>query len=41
MIVMDSDSGTAMTLGRTSLVTEAGAERLSRMPLEMVVGKGS
>jgi hypothetical protein len=27
-----------MTLGRTSLVTERGAERLSRMPLEMVVG---
>jgi Xaa-Pro dipeptidase len=30
MIVMDSASGTAMTLGRTSLVTEAGAEILSR-----------
>ncbi len=38
MILMDSDSGTAMTLGRTSLVTETGAERLSRMPLELVVG---
>jgi len=38
MILMNSDSGTAMTLGRTSLVTETGAERLSRMPLEMVVG---
>jgi Xaa-Pro dipeptidase len=38
MILMDSDSGSAMTLGRTSLVTEAGAEGLSRMPLEMVVG---
>ena len=38
MILMDSDSGTAMTLGRTSLVTETGAEGLSRMPLEMVVG---
>jgi len=38
MILMDSASGTAMTLGRTSLVTERGAERLSRMPLEMVVG---
>lgn len=38
MILMDSDTGTAMTLGRTSLVTERGAERLSRMPLEMVVG---
>ncbi len=41
MILMDSDSNTAMTLGRTSLVTETGAEALSRMPLEMVVGKGS
>jgi len=38
MILMDSDSGAAMTLGRTSLVTEQGAECLSRMPLEMVVG---
>lgn len=38
MIIMDSDSGTAMTLGRTSLVTETGAEPLSRMPLEIVVG---
>ncbi len=38
MILMDSVSGTAMTLGRTSLVTETGAEGLSRMPLEMVVG---
>ena len=38
MILMDSDSATAMTLGRTSLVTEAGAERLSRMPMELVLG---
>jgi Xaa-Pro dipeptidase len=38
MILMDSDSGSAMTLGRTSLVTETGAEGLSRMPLEMVIG---
>ena len=37
MILMDSETGTAMTLGRTSLVGAAGAERLSRMPLEMVV----
>jgi Xaa-Pro dipeptidase len=37
MILADSDSKSAMTLGRTSLVTEAGAERLSRMPMEMVV----
>ncbi|MEM9048028.1 MAG: Xaa-Pro peptidase family protein [Pseudomonadota bacterium] len=35
MILMDSDSGTAMTLGRTSLVTETGAEPLSRLPLDM------
>ena len=37
MILMDSDSETAMCLGRTSLVTETGAEPLSRMPLDMVV----
>ncbi|MBY8977335.1 aminopeptidase P family protein [Rhodobacteraceae bacterium NNCM2] len=36
MILMDSDSKTAMCLGRTSLVTEGAAEPLSRMPLEMV-----
>ena len=38
MILMDSDSdsGTAMTLGRTSLVTDAGAEVLSRLPLDLV-----
>ena len=38
MIIADSETGTAMTLGRTSLVTEGGAEPLSRMPLGMVVG---
>ena len=37
MILMDSDSGAAMTLGRTSLIGEAGAEPLSRHPLEMLV----
>ncbi len=37
MILAESDSGTAMTLGRTSLVTEQGAKPLSRMPLELVV----
>jgi len=36
MILMDSDSGTAMTLGRTSLVTQDGAEVLSRLPLDLV-----
>ena len=38
MILMDSDTGSAMTLGRTSLVTDGGAEVLSRMPVGMVVG---
>jgi Xaa-Pro dipeptidase len=37
MILFDSDEGVAMTLGRTSLVTERGAEPLSRMPLGLVV----
>ncbi|MEM8841636.1 MAG: Xaa-Pro peptidase family protein [Pseudomonadota bacterium] len=36
MILMDSDSKTAMCLGRTSLVTGTGSEPLSRMPLDMV-----
>ena len=37
MILVDSESETAVTLGRTSLVTESGSEPLGRMPLEMVV----
>jgi Xaa-Pro dipeptidase len=37
MILMNSDSGRAMTLGRTSIVTERGAEPLSKAPLELVV----
>ncbi|MEM7422506.1 MAG: Xaa-Pro peptidase family protein [Pseudomonadota bacterium] len=37
MILMDSDTGAAMTLGRTSLVTETGSEPLGRMPLDLVV----
>lgn len=37
MIVFDSPAGLAMTLGRTSLVTERGAEPLSRASLELVV----
>jgi len=37
MILMDSESGAAMCLGRTSLVTEAGSEPLSAMPLGLVV----
>ena len=36
MILFDDDTGLAMTLGRTSLVTDAGAEVLSRAGLEMV-----
>ncbi|MFT7182836.1 MAG: Xaa-Pro dipeptidase, partial [Planctomycetota bacterium] len=37
MILMDSDSGTAMCLGRSSVVTEAGAEGLSRLPTGLEV----
>ncbi len=36
MILMDSESGAAMTLGRTSLIGENGAEPLSRLPLELL-----
>ncbi len=39
MILMDSDSGLAMTLGRTSLVGERGAEPLSKASLDpLIVG---
>ncbi len=37
MILMDSDSGLAMTLGRTSLVGERGAEPLSKASLDPLV----
>lgn len=37
MIIFDSEKGLAMTLGRTSLVTEAGAEPLSKAALELAV----
>ena len=37
MILMDSENGRAMTLGRTSLVTATGAESLSRAPLDLVL----
>ncbi len=37
MILMDSEHGTAMCLGWTSIVGERGAEPLSTMPLELVV----
>ena len=36
MIVFDSEAGLAMTLGRTSLVTERGAEPLSQAPLDLL-----
>lgn len=36
MILMDSDSGTAMTLGRTSLITVDGLETLSQYGLDML-----
>ncbi|MAS43680.1 MAG: Xaa-Pro dipeptidase [Rhodobacteraceae bacterium] len=37
MILADSDSGAAMSLGRTSLIGPDGAEPLSRIPLELTV----
>ena len=37
MILMDSDSGDAMTLGHSVLVTGTGVERLSRHPLDLLV----
>jgi Xaa-Pro dipeptidase len=36
MILMDPASGTAMTLGRTSVVTDAAPEILSRAGLELL-----
>ena len=36
IIIADSDSGVAMTLGRSSLVTEGAAEVLSNSPLDRV-----
>jgi Xaa-Pro dipeptidase len=38
MILMDSEHGQAMCLGRTSLVTEGASEPLSRASLDLVVG---
>ncbi len=38
MIIFDSERGLAMTLGRTSLVTEGAAEPLSRASLDLVTG---
>lgn len=36
MIIMDSDSGTAMTLGQTYLTTEGAPESLSRHSLDLI-----
>ena len=37
MIIVDSEAGLAMTLGRTSLVGQRGAEPLSQAPLDFIV----
>ncbi len=37
MILLDSQRGMAMSVGETSLITETGCERLSRMSLDLVV----
>ena len=37
MIIMDSDTNTAMCLGRTSLIGHEAAEPLSRLPLDLIV----
>ena len=37
MIAMDSDSGLAMTLGRTYIITEGAPEPLSRASLDLIV----
>jgi Xaa-Pro dipeptidase len=36
MILFDEANGLAMTLARTSLVTEIGAEPLSKAPLDLI-----
>jgi Xaa-Pro dipeptidase len=37
MVLLDSGQGVAMTLGRTSLITERGSEPLSAAPLDLVI----
>ena len=37
IIIFDSDRNLAMSLGRTSVVTEKGPQSLSRAPLEMMI----
>jgi len=36
MILVDSETGLAMTLGHSVLVTDSGAERLSRHKLQLL-----
>ncbi len=38
IVIFDSERGLAMSLGRTSLIAEAGAEPLSAAPLEFIAG---
>ena len=37
MIILDSDTGLAMSIGETSIVTEHGCEQVSHAPTELVV----
>jgi Xaa-Pro dipeptidase len=37
MILMDSDTGTAMCLGRTYLTTAGAPQTLSSAPLDLIV----
>ncbi len=37
MILMNSDTGRAMTLGQTVRVTASGAESMNRRPLDLIV----
>jgi Xaa-Pro dipeptidase len=37
MVLMDSEQGVAMTLGRTSLITDRGSEPLSKAPLDLAI----
>lgn len=38
IIMMDSETGFAMTLGQTVLVTETGTERLTNAPMDLFIG---
>ena len=38
MILMHSETQTAMNLGETYIVTDTGYERLGKLKLELVVG---